>query len=363
MRLAALRGLAAMGELAQSHASLIRTLLADANLNLREQSFDTLVAMHDPDVAAAVAEHCKPSASEFEFESLPLDSVLCIGKAAAFGTSGRVAGPVLMKFLASPSNAERALAIGALGYTGYGDATPEIVQALTSQDWRIVRAAVHSLGWLGAVQASPDIEGIASSYWLPEVREDARAVLAALKGSEGKVARPRGFPSNDFLTLPYRREHQAESACPSGQWEWQGVPIPQFPAARAEQHRLPFTGGTLTGADWGEFGGDLRWEKPGEPAQRIIKDNVRAILPAEGGAIVLFGLAHLGGNRGYVLRVSQRSDGGWSLTEVARLPGVPKASAAIGPNLYAALSNGKVAVFDSEKILGLAECRVQAAPN
>lgn len=119
---------------------------------------------------------------------------------------------------------------------------------------------------------------------------------------------------------------------------------------------LPLGGGTLTGTNNGEFGGELSWGKGGEQTQLIVKDNVVAIEPAEGGAIALFGLAHMTISYGYAIHLSPLADGGWSLTEVARLPGAPEAFAVIGPNLFAAWSDGRVIVFSSKEILGLAAC-------
>jgi hypothetical protein len=71
---------------------------------------------------------------------------------------------------------------------------------------------------------------------------------------------------------------------------------------------------------------------------------------------VLFGLAHLGLAHGYAVRVSPHDDGGWSLSEVARLPGRAEALAKIGPKLFAAWSDGRVVVFSDQEIIALATC-------
>jgi hypothetical protein len=88
----------------------------------------------------------------------------------------------------------------------------------------------------------------------------------------------------------------------------------------------------------------------------LLKHNVVAIEPTEGGAIVLFGFAHLSLVDGYAVRVSRRGDGGWSLSEVARLPSRADALATIGPNLFAAWSENRVVVFSDQEIVGLATC-------
>jgi len=67
------------------------------------------------------------------------------------------------------------------------------------------------------------------------------------------------------------------------------------------------------------------------------------------------GLAHMGVARGYAVRVSKRDDGGWSLSEIARLPSHADALASIGSNLFAAWSENRVVVFSDKEILGLAK--------
>ena len=114
--------------------------------------------------------------------------------------------------------------------------------------------------------------------------------------------------------------------------------------------------GVLVGTNMGEFGGELTWQPVDGQAQLLIKDNVIAIEPCDSGAIVLFGLAHMGLVHGYAVRVSQRGDGGWSLTELARLPSSAEALATIGPGMFAAWSENRVVVFSDQEIVGLARC-------
>jgi hypothetical protein len=112
----------------------------------------------------------------------------------------------------------------------------------------------------------------------------------------------------------------------------------------------------LVGTNRGEWGGDLAWKPVDGLAQRLHDHNVVAIEPAEGGAIVLFGLAHMGFVDGYAVRASQRGNSGWSLSEVARLPSTADALATIGPNLFAPWSGNRVVVFSDQEIVGLAKC-------
>ena len=354
MRLAALRGLAAMGEGAREHGKVLRALLASPDSDIRTQVFKTLVAMRDPSVATTVAENCHPMATAFYERSL--EARYCLWEVAAFGEHARSAGPHLMKFLASPSGEELVAAVTALGSIGYDAAIPRIEQLLRSPDWRVVYAAARSLGWLGATGSVPELERVVSGHWLPEVRDHAVTVADALKGSERRMARPEGagildvgggfFGGGILRSVP---------SCGSRRWEWQGVRFSP-PSSSTRTPRLSLDAGALIGTNKGEFGGELTWQPIDGQAQLLLKDNVVAIEPADGGAIVLFGLAHMGLVRGYAVRVSQRGDGGWSLAEVARLPSTADALATIGPNLFAAWSENRVVVLSDKEILGLARC-------
>jgi hypothetical protein len=97
LRLAALRGLAAMGDPIQPYSERLRALRADPDADLRDQALNTLVAIHDASVAAIVAEKCNPSGSGFEANAS--QSIKCIRNVAAFGSNGRSAGSKLMRFL------------------------------------------------------------------------------------------------------------------------------------------------------------------------------------------------------------------------------------------------------------------------
>jgi hypothetical protein len=305
---------------------------------------------------ATVAADCNPSGTAFE--RIPIQSFLCILNLVAFGEHARAAGTELIRFLGSPNGAEVATAVTALGYIGYDAAIPEIEQKLGSPDWRVVYAAARSLGWLGAAGSIRELEQVASRHWLPEVRDEALTVTDALKGSERRMARPLSVEGRDGAPRLFFFERellQSLPPCRSQRWEWRGTRFSQPPTA-TRVSRLPLGAGELIGTDRGEFGGELRWKSAQGQEQSIIKDNVMAIVPTEGGAIVLFGLAHLGSAHGYAVRVSQRDDGGWSLSEAARLPGRADALATIGPRLFAAWSDGRVVVFSEQEIVGLATC-------
>jgi HEAT repeat protein len=359
VRLAALRGLAAMGDGAQQQGKELREMLASPDIDIRAQAFKTLVAIRDPTVVATVAENCNPSGTAFGL--IPIQSLSCLIEIAAFGDHARPVGSQLMKFLVTPNGDELATAVTALGYIGYDAAIPEIEQQLRAPDWRVVFAAARSLGWLAATVSIPELERVASDHWLPEVRDEALMAVDALKGSGRRMARPASFEGSggarrlfSIGRFSFDRSIRQPS-CGSGRWEWDDIRFSAPPRSTGAAH-LSLGGGWLLGTNRGEWGGELTWMPVFGQSQLIIKDNVIAIEAAEGGAIVLFGLAHMGMVYGYAVRVSQRGDGGWSLSEVARLPLSADALAKIGPNLFAALSEQRVVVFSDKEIVGLARC-------
>jgi HEAT repeat protein len=359
MRLAALRGLAAMGEVAGQQGKNLRAMLADPDADIRAQAFKTLVAIGDPSVVMTVADNCKPSGKALY--EIPLESHQCLITVAAFEEHARTAGSHLVEFLASPNGEEVAIALTALGYIGYDAAIPQIEQQLRSPDWRVVYAAARSLGWLGAADAIPALEGVASDHWLPEVRDQARAVVDALMVDDKRLARPSSFEGPNgarrlfFSGRGYLGQGilRSQPVCSSRQWEWNGV---RFSRPTSSTRSLILDAGALVGRNAGEWGGDLTWKPVIGRAQLLHRHNVVAVETAETGAIVLFGLAHMGFVDGYAVRVSRRGDGDWSLSEVARLPSTADALATIGPNLFAAWSENRVVIFSDQGIVGLAKC-------
>ena len=119
---------------------------------------------------------------------------------------------------------------------------------------------------------------------------------------------------------------------------------------------MTFDDGVLVGFDMGEWGGRLTWTGAEGQTELIIDDNVIAIEPADGGAMVLFGYAHMGQTYGYAGYLSKGEYGSWPFKEIARLPYDAQALATIGPNLFAAWSGGRVVIFSDKGVLGLASC-------
>jgi hypothetical protein len=67
------------------------------------------------------------------------------------------------------------------GIIGYSEGASRLQGALKDLDWRVVYAAAKSLRELRAVEATADLQQIYDTYWLPEVRRQARYSLPNLK--------------------------------------------------------------------------------------------------------------------------------------------------------------------------------------
>jgi hypothetical protein len=73
--------------------------------------------------------------------------------------------------------------------------------------------------------------------------------------------------------------------------------------------------------------------------------------------MALFGLAHMGIDYGYVLRLNRSNDGGFHLAQTAFLPAEGDALVPLGRDLFAVRSAGRVVVFSPKLgISGLAKC-------
>lgn len=154
--------------------------------------------------------------------------------------------------------------------------------------------------------------------------------LIALMFAVGPAFAQTKQPAKDVVV---DAEQQAESerlrACPSGRWRWEGNEF-ATPVARAAKE-LDVPGGRLIGVDRGEWGGELRFRSLTGQESVLSHDNVVGLMPAKDGAIILFGLTHLGMNRGYAMSARQK-DNVWSLTLIDKLPGRPVAVSTLGDN-------------------------------
>jgi hypothetical protein len=172
--------------------------------------------------------------------------------------------------------------------------------------------------------------------------------------------------------------------CNSGTWQWHDIRF-RAPDTRARRGDLQLAipgrdglqGGSLAGADNGEFGGYLLWKPRRGDGELLYQGNIAALASSSEGAMVV---VHEGGGGfaldsevddpdsevvlisngptgfGFALHVTRDSNGRWQMREVARLLQGEVVVRTIGKDLYAAWSAGRAIVFDTERLLGLADC-------
>ena len=370
-RIAALKAIEALGPLARGECEQLRPLLGNPNRNLKYQTKRTLQAVRDPILLGETVSQCQPKADPYD--SLAIDSMVCLRDIASYGDDAVAVGTCLMPFLASHNGAERSYGVTVLGAIGYKQAESSIRGALGDPDWRVVYSAARSLGWLGTKEALPDLDRVASSYWLPEIREMAGKSASGIRSEVGhtepfsaaKFAGPRyGWgPGEEPMGIDRWILHD-DPACSSSRWEWQGQ---SFPLARdtrlidrVERNgtTLEFPDGKLVGVNHGEWGGELSWQPRKAKPAVIDKENVIAILKDGDNAVAILGLSHMGLDYGRAISIRRKSDGTWGTGRLIQFFAEPEAVTALGGGRFAVLNAGRVVVFSSEEgILGLAACK------
>lgn len=118
-------------------------------------------------------------------------------------------------------------------------------------------------------------------------------------------------------------------------------PVPSWPPMLKHQEGMPgrtvsaglknamhFKNGWLLAYDAGEWGGGL-WltNEDGSKTKRILNDNIRAVVPTDGGIIVLSGLAHMSINFGNAFIFSNPDGLDIALQHSVHLDGEPSAPA------------------------------------
>jgi hypothetical protein len=370
-RIAALKAIEALGPLARGECEQLHPLLDNPNRGLKYQTKRTLQAVRDPILLGETVGQCQPKADPYD--SLAIDSLVCLRDIASYGNDAIVVGARLMPFLASLNGAERSYGITVLGAIGYKQAGLQIRDALRDSDWRVVYSAARSLGWLGTKEALPDLDRVASSYWLPEIREMAGKSASGIRSTAGhtepfsaaKFAGPRyGWgPGEEPMGIDRSILHE-EPACSSGRWEWQGRSFSLSRDGRLMDRverngtTLDFPDGKLVGVNHGEWGGELSWQPRNAKPEVIDKENVIAILKEGDNAVAIFGLAHMSLDYGRAMSLTRKSDGTWATGRLIQLFAEPEAITALGNGRFAVLNAGRVIAFSpSEGILGLAACK------
>jgi len=338
-RIAALRGLEAMGSNAKSVGPSLAELLHDKSHEIRSAAQAAVQAMRDASALKHIIDECPAPGPDLDQWS----PASCLYDVAMFGNVAAPYGPKILSHLRSGVGTDRAFAAVTLGMIGYRPATADLIAALQSDDWRLVLASARSLGWLQASEASTALATTARTHWLRAVRDTADEAATAIREETISVpvynrdADPLGSkdPFN-FDMAPFR--HDESGACPSAHWSWSTATASQvkddenaelFKGLR-EQFGLPHLhaylevdAGHLLGTDAGEWGGKLLFQPTQGARVELYGENIRDIEESANGIIALTGIAHIVMNYGLVLGVKHTADGAYVVNHKLPLPGAP----------------------------------------
>jgi hypothetical protein len=359
-RVAALRGLAAIGLRAAFVSETLHPLLKGADDQIRETTTTALEAMRDPIsfplVIPEKLKTCRPSSDTIDFGYATEG---CIAELAIYGDAVLpIAAQIEQSYLNSPSGADRAATASLLGYIGYRSSVPRLTELLDDPDWRVVYAAARSLGWLGARDTIPSLQKVAENHWLPEVQKEAVLVIDALHSASGTLDRTRA----DLKVT--ERMLDPIPVCGSAHWDWRGSKFDR--KSGVAPLKLAFADGTLEGGvsqRWEYDDGLLEWQPTQGQAKPLLVGFVKGILRSGKGAIAVFSEPGTRGTLesedpfsiGYAVSLTRNREN-WQRREIARLPGNADGVATISDDLFAVWSGNRAVVFSDKGILGIATC-------
>jgi hypothetical protein len=299
-----------------------------------------------------------PEAAEIlvaRLKSAPPDAAVAtvLRDIAALRENGRGAGPEVAKALRSDRWEDRVAAALTLGYIGYAPAAAELKQMLSSQeDWRLVYAALLSLGRQMDRSALPELRQLAEHHWSPVVRKSALKAINVIAGSETYVSRwqpsnfafeffeyqrvgygPAGEKSLEETKLRFRAEPDALSVEETKQIRYMIETVGYDDKGRhvMRSETTPgcafrFGGGLLLAGNRGEWGGELAYRDEIGAIQILVQENTHSIHRMPFGVVATVGLAHLMINSGYLYKVTAEPAQRPTAVRWKALPGAPRKS-------------------------------------
>lgn len=323
---------------------------------------------------------------------------------ADVGAAGRDAGPQVMSILERDTRL-RAAAAAALGYIGYDEAVPVLVDLLDDPvDITAVWAATRALGQLGADAALPALDRVAAGHWYGPVRDAAHEAASQVRtGRSEATGRADGRGRVDFFAfdginrgLPRcERRHDIEPASSpdklyhataareleqlkypaivlsygasdaKAQRE-AGADIIEVNAGNLVEHRsaieqtphvaLRVEDGWLVGGNRGEWGGELVSVGDDGRFQLVLEENVRDIHRVGNRIVATVGLAHLGLSRGAVMQLERDAGGQWRATPWRVLPGAPAESVASADGLVVSVVGGGAIRIAADGSMQMTDC-------
>lgn len=319
---------------------------------------------------------------------------------ARIGAASKSAGPIIEKLLFDKDWEMRIKAAKTLGYIGYTETAPALIQLLEEEyDWRLVYASIKSLGRIGYGLAIPKLEYLRENHWYIPVRTMAANAIEAIQGRDTNFERENRFPDSfkyefmnnlplgrdlincdpeeftisDEITslkiyaksspdeikafkynLPYYEDYdydeETDESIPKRNIKYEEV---------TPQVVLKVDNGWVAGANRGEWGGELTYIAEDGTSEEIFDGNVQNIYHTEIGTVAITGLSHLGLiNYGNIQLLTMNEEGKWKAKRIMALPGAPWASWQLdNGDLLISTSYGSL-IFTSEGNFKTATCPI-----
>lgn len=317
----ALLMLAGFGVGARGHGASILPYLQDRDPRVREAAHRALRSMLDPSMLAEIVASCPPPGSEDTFDrgaGLPplppdapgeSDAANCFDALGGMGHDAAAVAPRLVPYLKSTSWQWRVQAAQTLGLLGDRSVGAALHPLLLDRDWQVVAAAMLAEVRLGDETAIPALQQVAQAHWFAVIRDAAEQTIAAIRGGNPKALDALYKTDNPLANLLWNDPLATSVAdCP-------------LPSAKRAPLSMKLRGGTLTGSDLGESGGELVWKRTGVAAHALLERNVSGMLKlSEHSVWVVTGLAHMGMGYAAVYRVQTTDDGKVTISRLLNLP-------------------------------------------
>jgi len=302
------------------------------------------------------------------------------------------AGEPLTSKLGYKVRAVRILAARTIGFIGYQNAAPKLIDKLGSVDWLEVLVSAESLGRLKAGNALNKLEEVRVSFWYPPVREAAGKAIRVIRG-EDRYASPETGQQFYFKFIPFfgwsykykdeckLQEYPLAKRDPNKYYARENKVLLEgmvyktddyiqepmgdgwYKSVKKEKSKnttatvaLKVDNGWILGRDYGEFGGELvLWESE-KDNEFLIDINVGEIFQTNNGIFAIGGIP-LRGDDGIIFKL-EKNDGKWKALPYRYFPkGALKAQMlADGRILINTFSAGTILFSPSTGQFEMAEC-------
>lgn len=349
------------------------------------------------DVGFALLGLRSPEAVSTLLKILPNDPIYVLSDITSLGANGYEAGPAVLSYLDDTDWDVRVAAANTLGHIGYKPASPSLAALLAHKDdWKLVYAAISSLGRMRVDEHVDDLAIIRGSHWYPPVRELAGTAIQHIRTGKGlddgdewryntaanspdicesvayqivyEPPETKLYETNDseqLMRLSYETKIYSYGAPEGTEPNDHGIVevttdnmveyvkrVQQIP-----QVALKVPNGWLVGSNRGEWGGELVYVNSDGNYTVLYDGNIEDIFPLGDSIVATSGIAHMFFNEGMLLRIDDTGPDTYNAVRWKRLPSAPASSWPIkGNKLLVNSFRGGSIVFDSDGTPSMADC-------